>query len=123
MNIEIANRLVQLRKQHGYSQEELAAKLGLSRQAVSKWERAEASPDTDNLIMLARLYNVSLDELLKTEEDIPIPEKEEPKQEEQPEASGFDNSAEQTENNSENDKKNEYVHIGLDGIHVEDGKD
>ena len=53
MNIEIANRLVQLRKQNHLSQEELAAKLGLSRQAVSKWERAEASPDTDNLILLA----------------------------------------------------------------------
>ena len=74
MNIEIANRLVQLRKQHGYSQEELAAKLGLSRQAVSKWERAEASPDTDNLIMLSRVYGVSLDELLKTAEPIPEPE-------------------------------------------------
>ena len=74
MNIEIANRLVQLRKQHGYSQEELAAKLGLSRQAVSKWERAEASPDTDNLIMLSRVYSVSLDELLKTDEPIPEPE-------------------------------------------------
>ena len=73
MNIEIANRLVQLRKQHGYSQEELAAKLGLSRQAVSKWERAEASPDTDNLIMLSRVYGVSLDELLKTDEPIPAP--------------------------------------------------
>jgi transcriptional regulator with XRE-family HTH domain len=43
MNIEIANRLVRLRKEKGLSQEELAAKIGISRQAVSKWERAEAS--------------------------------------------------------------------------------
>jgi len=70
MNIEIANRLVQLRKQNNLSQEELASKIGISRQAVSKWERAEASPDTDNLILLAKLYNISLDELLKTEEEI-----------------------------------------------------
>ncbi|HWQ57829.1 MAG TPA: helix-turn-helix domain-containing protein [Clostridia bacterium] len=76
MNIEIANRLVQLRKQHGLSQEELAAKLGLSRQAVSKWERAEASPDTDNLILLSRVYGVSVDELLRTEDPIPEPEPE-----------------------------------------------
>lgn len=69
MNIEIANRLVQLRKKHGLSQEELAEKLGISRQAVSKWERAESSPDTDNLISIAKLYNVSLDEILKTDED------------------------------------------------------
>lgn len=66
MNLEIANKLVELRKKNGYSQEELAEKLGLSRQAVSKWERAESSPDTDNLIVLARLYNVSLDDLLST---------------------------------------------------------
>ncbi len=64
MNIEIANRLQKLRKENGYSQEELADKLGISRQAVSKWERAESSPDTDNLIVLAKLYNISLDELL-----------------------------------------------------------
>jgi transcriptional regulator with XRE-family HTH domain len=69
MNIEIANRLAKLRKEKGYSQEELAEKLGLSRQAVSKWERAESSPDTDNLICLAKLYNISLDELLRIEED------------------------------------------------------
>ena len=64
MNLEIANRLVELRKQAGYSQEELAAKIGVSRQAISKWERGEASPDTDNLIALSRLYGVSLDEML-----------------------------------------------------------
>ncbi len=64
MNIETANRLLQYRKQAGYSQEELAEKIGVSRQAVSKWERSEASPDTDNLVVLAELYGVSLDEML-----------------------------------------------------------
>jgi transcriptional regulator with XRE-family HTH domain len=70
MNIDIANRLYELRKKYSYSQEELADKIGVSRQAVSKWERAEASPDTDNLILLAKLYNVSLDELLSTSEPV-----------------------------------------------------
>ena len=70
MTIEIADRLIKLRKKYGYSQEELADKLGLSRQAVSKWERAEASPDTDNLICLAKLYGVSLDELLSTDDSV-----------------------------------------------------
>ena len=64
MTIELGNRLAELRKEHGLSQEELADKLGVSRQAVSKWERGEASPDTDNLIELAKIYNISLDELL-----------------------------------------------------------
>jgi transcriptional regulator with XRE-family HTH domain len=70
MNIKIANKLVELRKKNGLSQEELADKLGLSRQAVSKWERAESSPDTDNLICLAKLYGMSLDELLNTDESV-----------------------------------------------------
>lgn len=64
MTVSVADKLVELRKKSGLSQEELAEKLGVSRQAISKWERAEASPDTDNLIMLARLYGISLDELL-----------------------------------------------------------
>ena len=64
MNIELANRLIQLRKDHHFSQEELAEKLGISRQAISKWERAESSPDTDNLILLSQLYQISIDELL-----------------------------------------------------------
>ncbi len=71
MNVEIANRLQMLRKKNGYSQEELAERIGISRQAVSKWERAEASPDTDNLILLAKLYGVTLDELLRTDNAMP----------------------------------------------------
>ena len=67
MNVETANKLVGLRKKHGLSQEELAEKIGVSRQAVSKWERAEASPDTDNLIALAKIYNISLDAMLNLE--------------------------------------------------------
>lgn len=82
MNIETANRLLQYRKQAGLSQEELAEKIGVSRQAVSKWERSEASPDTDNLVTLAELYGVSLDEMLglktaKEEPEEALPEKDE----------------------------------------------
>ncbi|WP_418911811.1 helix-turn-helix domain-containing protein [Adlercreutzia sp.] len=70
MNVEIAERLAARRKLAGLSQEALAEKLGVSRQAVSKWERSESSPDTDNLIALAKLYGVSLDELLYVDESI-----------------------------------------------------
>lgn len=76
MNIEIANRLLEYRKKSGLSQEELAEKLDISRQSVSKWERAEASPDTDNLIELAKIYGVTMDDLLNV--DKPINFKEEP---------------------------------------------
>jgi len=64
MDLKTANRLQQLRKENGYSQDALAEKLGLSRQAISKWERGESSPDTDNLIALAELYHMTLDQLL-----------------------------------------------------------
>ncbi len=70
MNVEIAQHLASLRRQKGYSQEALAAELGLSRQAISKWERAESQPDTGNLIALADLYGVTLDELVRVEADI-----------------------------------------------------
>lgn len=68
MDIEIGQRLAARRRAHGLSQKELAATLGLSRQAISNWERAETAPDTDNLIALARFYAVSLDELLLLDE-------------------------------------------------------
>ena len=64
MNIEIANRLVQLRKAHGLSQEELAARLGLSRQAVSKWERGAGCPDISMLPELGRTLGADVESLL-----------------------------------------------------------
>ena len=72
MNIKTANRLCELRKKHNLSQEELAAKLGVSRQAISKWERSESSPDTDNLIELAKIYNMTLDDLLNGDDAIDL---------------------------------------------------
>ena len=69
MTLETANRLYELRKKHNLSQEELAEKLGVSRQAVSKWERSEASPDTDNIIALAKIYGLTLDELIYGEKE------------------------------------------------------
>lgn len=110
MNIEIANRLVNLRKENNLSQEGLAEKLGISRQAVSKWERAEASPDTDNLILLARLYGVSLDELLQTDDEIPKSEFEEETKE----------TDETTESEESGDCDGDVVNISLSGVHVKE---
>lgn len=130
MNIETANILLSYRKKHNLSQEELAEKIGVSRQAVSKWERAEASPDTDNLILLSEIYGVSLDELLKGEK--PNNENEaEAKEASQPEThhnvNGDDDVTYEKvdkvsfKNGIHIDAKNgDKVHIGFDGIHVHD---
>lgn len=69
MDLMTANRLQQFRKQNGYSQEVLAEKLGISRQSISKWERAESSPEIDNLMALAKIYGITIDELLDTSSD------------------------------------------------------
>lgn len=113
MNIETANRLLQYRKKSGLSQEELAEKIGVSRQAVSKWERAEASPDTDNLIILAGIYGVTLDELLTGDPEKVSSEKTDEPQE--------DNSQETVENSQ--DENNDSKVSFKNGIHIHDGDD
>jgi transcriptional regulator with XRE-family HTH domain len=114
MTLETANRLYELRKKSNLSQEELAEKLGVSRQAVSKWERSEASPDTDNLIALAKIYGLSLDELIYGEKE---DKKEEKKKENE------ENSEAKTEDDNlfiDIDNGEEKVKIGPKGIVVED---
>ena len=63
----LPKNLYELRRQHNLSQEEFAEKLGVSRQAVSKWERGEAYPDTENLIMISEMFSVTIDELLNSD--------------------------------------------------------
>lgn len=63
----LADKILALRKQSGWSQEELARQLNVTRQSVSKWESAQAVPDLDKLLQMARLFGVSTDYLLKDE--------------------------------------------------------
>lgn len=61
----LAERLKKAREKAGYSQNEVAEKLNISRQAISKWENGWTYPDMDNLVLLSDLYGVSTDEILK----------------------------------------------------------
>ena len=63
----LADKIIQLRKKNGWSQEELAEQMNVSRQAVCKWEGAQSIPDINKLLQLSKLFNVSLDYLLKDE--------------------------------------------------------
>ena len=61
--MEIGNNIVNLRKKSGLSQEELAEKVGVARQTISKWELGETSPDLKQAKELSKIFKVSLDEL------------------------------------------------------------
>lgn len=69
--MDFNNRLYQLRKQKGLSQEELANRLNVSRQTVSKWEVGDSTPDVEKLIAISDLFDVSLDKLVMGKEDEP----------------------------------------------------
>ncbi len=68
--MRLGNRLFHARKKHGLSQEDVAGKLGVSRQTVSKWETDETLPDIRQAKQMARLYNLSLDELIEFDVDL-----------------------------------------------------
>ena len=63
----LKDNLVMLRKLNAYSQEQIAEKIGISRQAYAKWESGATVPDIDRAARLAQVYGVSLDSLMKTE--------------------------------------------------------
>lgn len=121
MREETAKRLFEYRKAYGYSQEELAEKIGVSRQAISKWERGESSPDTENLIALSRLYNVTIDEMINTENEPVKAEKAAEEKYEQSESADYEKDS-----RTEGDEADEpaQTHVSFrNGIHIHDGKD
>ncbi len=73
--MEFNNKLYELRKQKGFSQEELANRLNVSRQTVSKWEVGDSTPDMEKLVAMSDLFGISLDELVldKSPEPAPAP--------------------------------------------------
>lgn len=66
---ELGKKLSELRRKKGLSQEKLAEMLDVSRQAVTKWESGKSNPDTENLILIAEIFDVSLDELCLPEKE------------------------------------------------------
>ena len=73
--MDIAEKIIKLRKENGWSQEDLAEKLYVSRQAISRWENGTALPDAQNVLQISKLFNVTTDYLLNDdyESDIDIP--------------------------------------------------
>lgn len=66
MNTDIISKHLQfLRKSHNYTQDDLAKKLGISRQAVSKWETGTALPDLEVLVKISRLYDMTINDILE----------------------------------------------------------
>lgn len=66
-DVMLKDNIVMLRKLHGFSQEEVAEKIGISRQAYAKWERGTTIPDVEKCSLLAELYGTTIDSLIKTE--------------------------------------------------------
>ena len=73
--MKLSDKIIQLRKSNGWSQEDLAEKMNVSRQAISRWENGTALPDSNNILQLSKLFNVTADYLLnddyESDDDIP----------------------------------------------------
>ena len=89
-----ADKIIMLRKKNGWSQEELANEIGVSRQSVSKWEGAQSVPDLNKILRLSKLFGVSTDYLLRDDiEKIPQEEKPQPEAQTQEKSEDADEDA------------------------------
>lgn len=75
MDKQLGSRLKEARLNKGFSQSDVAVKINISRQAISRWENNTSYPDIENLVYLSEYYDVSMDELLMGQKQVPIEKK------------------------------------------------
>ena len=69
----LADKIILLRKRQGLSQEELAERMDVTRQAVSKWESGQSAPDLERVLLLSRIFEVTTDQLIKDDMELDPP--------------------------------------------------
>ena len=68
--MELGKRIIEIRKQHGLTQEEFAERYHVTRQTISNWENGKSSPDLETLVSMSEDFNVSLDAMLKGDKEM-----------------------------------------------------
>lgn len=106
--MSLGEKIKKLRKENNLSQEQLAEKLNVSRQAISKWEANKAYPDIENLILLRKIFDVTLDDLIIDENNI---------------KSEYINKSIDSDNNDNSDNNDKWHNIKLNNTQKEDEED
>ncbi|WP_411167836.1 helix-turn-helix domain-containing protein [Clostridium sp. MB05] len=126
--MSLAEKLQLLRNNNRLSQEELAEKLGVSRQAISKWELGQSIPDLKKLIAIAELYNVTIDSLVKDSDEFDILQSNEISNTEEHEAEKVDDKKTQVvininrRSSVEYEYKSKRILFGLPLVHINIGR-
>lgn len=125
--MNLAEKLKLLRNKNRLSQEELAEKLGISRQAISKWESGQSIPDLKKLITIAELYNVTIDSLVKESDEFDTLQSDEINYREKQESGKIDNKKTQVVINLnsgsiEYEYKSKRLLFGLPLVHINIGR-
>ena len=125
--MNLAEKLQFLRNKNRLSQEELAERLGISRQAISKWESGQATPDLKKLITIADLYNVTIDSLVKDGDDFDIIQSDENYHKEKEETEKIEDKNSQViininKSSIEYEYKSKRLLFGLPLVHINIGR-
>lgn len=120
--LNLSEKLQILRKKNGLSQEELAERLGISRQAVSKWESGQSAPDLNKLIIISELYNVTIDNLVKESDEFIFEQNNEVKDEEKVDNKSIQVVLNLNNSSLEYEYKSKRLVFGIPLVHINLGR-